>query len=57
LYPTYQYEKDDNNNFIGPAGKVESLKRENTIEINDIGTGEVKFSTFRYYNDVANETF
>ena len=57
LYPTYQYQRDDNGNFTGPIGKVKSLKRENTIEISDIGTGEVKFSTFRYYNNMANETF
>lgn len=49
LYPTYDYS--------GTVGKVKSLKRENTIAIGDIGTGEVEFSTFRYYNNMSNETF
>ncbi len=49
LYPTYTYN--------GITGKVESLKRENTIDIGSIGTGDVDFSTFRYYNDMATETF
>lgn len=49
LYPTYTYG--------GRVGKVVSLKREDTININDIGSGEVRFSTFRYYNDMVTNSF
>lgn len=49
LYPTYTYGSD--------VGKVVSLKREDTININDIGSGKVEFSTFRYYNDMVTNSF
>lgn len=49
LYPTYTYGSK--------VGKVVSLKREDTININDIGSGEVRFSTFRYYNDMITNSF
>ena len=51
IYPVYTYTEN------GPKGKVVSLKRENSINIGEIGNGEVEFTTFRYYNNIASGTF
>ena len=36
-------------------GKIELLKNESTLSLNQLGTGNIEFSKFRYFNDFDNE--